>query len=368
VEISCHGNQFVAERILSALLRKVRWALPGEFTQRAFLNNKIDLTQAEAVADLLAAATVNSQRLALNLLEGKLAVKINNLLQILTHYRLLLELEIDFSEDTEGELDYKELSRSLTALESDLARLAASGHDGMILRDGFRVCLVGQTNVGKSSIFNRILETERAIVTPIPGTTRDYLEEALALEGFLIRLFDTAGIRHTDNVIEKIGIERSYEIIRNAHLIVYVSDGGEDTEDLKILMELAEREKIIKVLNKSDIVPAGLQQQFIQKDYILCSAVEKGGLFSLKKALLSKTGINPDKIPEILLSNTRQIAAVQKAGENVRQAQKAVQDGISAEFIAFDLQEASKNLEDITGVITTDAILDQIFSGFCIGK
>lgn len=368
VEISCHGNQFVAERILGVLLKKVRLALPGEFTQRAFLNNKMDLTQAEAVADLLAAATVNSQRLALNQLEGKLAVKINNLLQVLTHYRLLLELEIDFAEDDTGDLDYTELSQALSVLEADLAELTVSGQDGLILRDGLRVCLVGQTNVGKSSIFNRMLETERAIVTPVPGTTRDYLEESLALEGFLIRLFDTAGIRHTDDIIEKIGIARSYEIIRNAHLIVYVSDGGDDAEDLKILTDLVEKERIIKVLNKSDIIPAGLKQQFVEKDYILCSAVEEGGLFSLKKALLSKTGIDPDKIPEILLSNTRQIAAVQRAAANIRLAQKAVKDGISAEFIAFDLQEASIDLEDVTGAVTTDAILDKIFTDFCIGK
>jgi len=367
VEISCHGNQYVAERIMQLLLKSVRAALAGEFTQRAFINDKLDLTQVEAVGDLLSAATKNSHRMAINQLEGKLALKINHFLQTLTHYRLLLELEIDFSEDDTGELDYDELAQQLMDLESELDKLANSGRDGMILRDGYRVCLVGQPNVGKSSIFNKILETERAIVTPIPGTTRDFLEEALALDGFLIKLYDTAGIRSTEDEIEKIGIKRSFDLVRDAHLVVYVNDGGNE-DDLAELEALVGKDKILKLLNKSDLHSAALKEQYLERDYLICSTEEDYGLQAFKQSLLAKININPAEMPETLLSNSRQIAAVQKALENIKLARIAVSDMISAEFIAFDLQEASRNLEDITGIITTDDMLDRIFSEFCIGK
>ncbi|MCF7919884.1 MAG: tRNA uridine-5-carboxymethylaminomethyl(34) synthesis GTPase MnmE [Candidatus Cloacimonetes bacterium] len=368
VEISCHGNQFVAERILGILLIRVRLAQPGEFTQRAFLNDKMDLTQAEAVGDLLAASTRHSQRQALNQLEGRLAARIREYVQILTHYRLLLELEIDFSDDDTEELDYAALANALSSLEKELEQLAASGRDGLILREGYRVCLVGQPNVGKSSIFNKILETERAIVTPVPGTTRDYLEEALALEGFLVKLYDTAGIRDTEDEIEKIGITRSYDIIKEAHLLVYVNEGTDDAEDLKILAELAGEDKIIKVLNKSDILSEDIKNSFAGRDYLLCSTFDANGLQPLKLAMLNKIAIDPRDIPETLLSNSRQIAAVQKALANIHLASEALENKVSAEFIAFDLQEASRNLEDITGMITTDEILNRIFAEFCIGK
>jgi tRNA modification GTPase len=221
--------------------------------------------------------------------------------------------------------------------------------------------------VGKSSIFNKILETERAIVTSIPGTTRDFLEEALALDGFLIKLYDTAGIRSTEDEIEKIGIKRSFDLVRDAHLVVYVNDGGNE-EDLAELEALVGKDKILKLLNKSDLHSEALKKQYLERDYLICSTEEDYGLQAFKQSLLAKININPAEMPETLLSNSRQIAAVQKALENIRQARIAVSDMISVEFIAFDLQEASRNLEDITGIITTDDMLDKIFSEFCIGK
>ncbi|MBN1948798.1 MAG: tRNA uridine-5-carboxymethylaminomethyl(34) synthesis GTPase MnmE, partial [Candidatus Cloacimonetes bacterium] len=222
VEISCHGNTFVANRILQLLLRKIRLAGPGEFTQRAFFNDKIDLTRAEAIADLLQAQTRRSHRAAVEQLEGSLYRRIELLVQKLTDYRTRLELEIDFLEQSIPEINLGELEGNLLGLLAELKQLVASGEEGIILREGLRVSLVGAPNVGKSSIFNAFLESERAIVTPIPGTTRDYLEEAISLQGYLVRIFDTAGIRPAGDQIEQIGIDRSYDIIKKSHLVLFI--------------------------------------------------------------------------------------------------------------------------------------------------
>lgn len=365
VEISCHGNQYLAERILEILLLHARLALPGEFTQRAYMNSKLDLTQAEAVGDLLSAKTRFAQKSALNQLEGKLASYIKPFLEQLTKYRIELELEIDFSEDDTGELDLIEMSSALKELSGKLRILSESGHNGIILREGYRVCLAGQPNVGKSSIFNKMLSTERAIVTPEPGTTRDYLEEALSLDGFLVRLYDTAGIRNAGNEIEQIGIRRSFDIMKDADLLVYVYSKEEIRE---VTDQDIATTKMIKVVNKIDLLDEKEIQEYRSKGYIPASTETRDGLEELKKAIVDNIDIDPESFPEALLTNNRQIAAVLKSVENIDQAIMSIEAGMSVEFIAFDLQEASRNLEDIIGVISSDDILNQIFAGFCIGK
>ncbi len=233
VEISCHGSTFITNQILSILLRNTRLAEPGEFTQRAFLNDKIGLTQAEAVGDLLTAKTRISHQAAIQQYEGSLKNRIEKFLNHLTDFRTQLELEIDFLEQDLDEIDNHKLLQGLTTLHNDLEQLAKTGEEGLIIKDGLKVSLVGAPNVGKSSIFNSLLETERAIVTPIPGTTRDYLEEVISLNGYLVRIFDTAGLRETTDQIEKIGIKRSYEIIKNSHKVIFVIDGDENRELVK---------------------------------------------------------------------------------------------------------------------------------------
>jgi len=367
-EISCHGSLFITGKILEILLEKVRLAEPGEFTQRAFLNNKIGLTQAEAVGDLIDAKTRISHLAAIEQLEGSLKHRIENLLHNLTKYRTLLELEIDFLEQDIPEIDIPELSINIEKLKTDLEQLARTGEEGLILKEGLKICLVGAPNVGKSSIFNAFLETERAIVTPIPGTTRDYLEEAISLGGYLVRIFDTAGMRDSEDEIEKIGIRRSYEIIAAADKVLFIIDGKEREDEFSKLAEIVNPAKILKVLNKADLFAEDEIAKFKQKDYIICSAVRENGLRELKEKLIGDISISEEELESGILTNARQIAAVKRAIKSLEHALNSLNDNMGFEFTAFDLKEASSALEEIVGIVTTDDILNDIFSNFCIGK
>jgi tRNA modification GTPase len=231
-----------------------------------------------------------------------------------------------------------------------------------------KVSLVGAPNVGKSSIFNSLLETERAIVTPIPGTTRDYLEEVISLNGYLVRIFDTAGLRATTDQIEKIGIKRSYEIIKNSHKVLFIIDGNENKKEYNTLSKLVDENKIIKVLNKSDKFNKIELQAFKKKGYIICSTQENSGLSKLKNSLLYNIEISEEELHAGILTNARQIAAVTKAAKSVDKALESINNGMGYEFTAFDLKEASSALEEIIGKVTTDDILNNIFANFCIGK
>jgi len=368
IEISCHGSTFITNQILQILLRNTRLAEPGEFTQRAFLNDKIGLTQAEAVGDLLTAKTRISHLAALQQYEGSLHNRIEKLLAKLTDYRIQLELEIDFLEQDLDEIDNDNLVKNLTTLNRELDQLAKTGEEGLIIKDGLKVSLVGAPNVGKSSIFNSLLETERAIVTPIPGTTRDYLEEVISLNGYLVRIFDTAGLRATTNQIEKIGIKRSYEIIKNSHKVLFIIDGNENKKEYNTLSKLVDENKIIKVLNKSDKFNKIELQAFKKKGYIICSTQENSGLSKLKNSLLYNIEISEEELHSGILTNTRQIVAVTKAAKSVDKALESINNGMGYEFTVFDLKEASSALEEIIGKVTSDDILNKIFANFCIGK
>ncbi|MDP8268140.1 MAG: tRNA uridine-5-carboxymethylaminomethyl(34) synthesis GTPase MnmE [Candidatus Tenebribacter davisii] len=367
-EISCHGSTFITNQILQMLLRNTRLAEPGEFTQRAFLNDKIGLTQAEAIGDLLSAKTKIAHLAALKQYEGSLRIRIEKLLTKLTDYRTQLELEIDFLEQDLDEIDNNKLIDELTALNQELIYLAKTGEEGLIIKDGLKVSLVGAPNVGKSSIFNSFLQTERAIVTPIPGTTRDYLGEVISLSGYLVRIFDTAGLRKTSDQIEMIGIKRSYEIIENSHKIIFVIDGDENKEEYKTLSNLVDPKKIIKVLNKADKFTKNELLKFAKKGYIICSTHQSLGLTELKNSLLHNIEISEEELHSGILTNARQIAAVNRATKSVTKALESIDNSMGYEFTAFDLKEASSALEEIIGKVTTDDILNNIFANFCIGK
>ena len=368
IEISCHGSTFITNQILTILLRDTRLAEPGEFTQRAFLNDKMGLTQAEAVGDLLTAKTKISHLAALQQYEGSLRKRIEKLLSHLTDFRTQLELEIDFLENDLDELDNETLIIGLAKLHSELKRLAKTGEEGLIIKDGLKVSLVGAPNVGKSSIFNSLLETERAIVTPIPGTTRDYLEEMISLDGYLVRVFDTAGLRNTTDQIETIGIKRSYEIIEGSHKILFVIDGDENKKEYDTLTKIVDANKIIKILNKSDKFKEKELQQFQKDGYVICSTNDNSGLSELKSSLLNDIEISEEELHSGILTNTRQITAVTKAALSVNKALESLNNNMGYEFTAFDLKEASTALEEIIGKITSDDILNNIFANFCIGK
>jgi tRNA modification GTPase len=366
VEISCHGSMFVANSILSELQKSIRLANPGEFTLRAYLNGKIDLTQAEAVNDVIQAKTKKSQTLALNQLEGSLYERISKLIDILTHARVQVELEIDFLDDDVPAIDMDALKEECLKLKHELERLVMSGEHGRIIREGLKVSLIGKPNVGKSSIFNKLLETERAIVTPIPGTTRDFLEEELSLDGYLVRFYDTAGIRNTADTVEKIGINRSLEVIENSDYVLYVTDGTDTTEDYADFVQGVATDKLLKVINKTDL----LSQEDLAKysDYIPSSAISNEGIDRLKEELLKKIRLSDNELSSGLLTNSRQVNAVKNCLESLDHAIMSIDDFMGYEFTAFDLKEASSYLEEVVGQITDDDLLNNIFSNFCIGK
>ncbi len=366
VEITCHGSMFVANSILAALQKSIRLAKAGEFTLRAFLNNRIDLTQAEAVNDMIQAKTKKAQALAINQLDGSLYKRMSLLLDELSNYRIQLELEIDFLDDDLPDIDLDLLKENLLKLKGKLENLVTSGKQGRIIREGLKVSLIGKPNVGKSSIFNKLLETERAIVTPIPGTTRDYLEEVIALDGYLIRIYDTAGIRETSDTIEKLGIDRSRGIIQESDIILYITDGNHNQDDYQDFVAGLDPNKIIKILNKTDILDKELIANF--PDYLKCHSSNEIGIKPLKDKLLSYIQMSDQELESGLLTNGRQIAAVEKAILSLKQAIASLENFMGYEFTAFDLKEASAFLEDVIGKITDDDLLNSIFDNFCIGK
>lgn len=395
VEISCHGNDFIASQILETLLKKTRMAEPGEFTLRAFLNHKMDLTRAEAVGNLLMAQTGKAQKASLMQLEGKLEKKINALLKQITDLRVQCELAIDFIEDEVPVIENNEIDIKLNRISQQLEHLENTGHEGMIIHEGLKICLIGEPNAGKSSIFNKILNMDRAIVSPIPGTTRDYLEEAISLDGNLIRIFDTAGIRQSDDLIEKIGIDRSNDLIRSADLVLLIIDAthiqshsinenephlGQSSDsilhDFNLHLEALKHKlsctyddsRFVPLLNKADLLTDSVKSILSEQDILLCSALEENGLDSLKGFLLKRFEQIDHEIDSGLISNARQLSAVSKAAESIRQAMNTLKMDTGIEFIAFDLKSASISLEEIIGKISTDDILNQIFENFCIGK
>ncbi|MDD3049607.1 MAG: tRNA uridine-5-carboxymethylaminomethyl(34) synthesis GTPase MnmE [Candidatus Cloacimonetes bacterium] len=367
VEIFCHGNLFIVDQVIQMCLTKARIAEPGEFTQRAYLNNKIDLTQAEAINDLLKAQTKQSQRLALEQMSGSLFHRIEVLLSGITDLRTLLELEIDFVEQGLDSLDEENFSNRLNDIKLEMERLVKSGEEGIILREGLKISLLGSPNVGKSSIFNKFLQTERAIVTPVPGTTRDYLEEALAIEGYLVRFYDTAGLRETNDLAEKIGIQKSLEVIKNSDVIIFVTDNNFDLSQLELLDKNEINAQIIKVVNKSDLLNHE-QKEKLKKDYVLCSTVEENGLDELKKIIINKVRIEDKELHEGILTNARQISSVRNALNSMEKAQYSFFNAMGYEFTVFDLKEASEYLEEIIGKVADEDILNKIFSEFCVGK
>lgn len=365
VEINCHGGNFVTHRILQILLKNgAQIAKPGEFTKRAFLNGKMDLTEAEAVIDLIHSKTKHSQEVAISQLEGKLYSSIKKILNKITNLRTEIELNIDFSEQGLEKINFKELLEKLRIVKKEIELLVNTGNEGIILNEGYRVVIAGESNAGKSSIFNKLVENERSIVTDIPGTTRDYIEEDISLQGYLIKVFDTAGLRKSNNKIENVGIEKSFSIINKAHLLLWVYD---ITANIKSSMKSQLNDKdFIEVFNKIDLV----KNKTIYKNSSIAyvSALTGEGIDKLKAKIISKIDVNKYDISNGLISNSRQLAAATKGLKALKKAMKATQEKIGLEFIAFDLRTASKALEEIIGKITSDEIINSIFDKFCVGK
>ena len=366
VELSCHGSLYIQQVLLQILVDDgARLAEPGEFTRRAFLNGRLNLSQAEAVADLIDSVTPAQHRLAVSQLRGNYAQQLKNLRQQLLDLTSLLELELDFSQEDVEFADRTHLYQLLSTLNAQLSTLNASFKMGNALKRGIPVAIVGRPNAGKSSLLNSLLGDDRAIVSDIPGTTRDTIEETLTIDGITFRFIDTAGLRHSDDTVENLGIERTRKAIADAHLILYVHDATIPqlpTADIDF-----PDKKVLLLLNKSDLTPQ-LPTTSHQLPTIPLSAKTGFGLENLRNAMLDAVRADMPSESDILLSNARHHEAllrVQQALENVTQG---LDLGTPADLLAVDLRDALYHLGTVTGEVTSNEILSNIFSRFCIGK
>ena len=371
IEISCHGSTFVQQQILEACIaRGARLARAGEFTQRAFLNGKMDLTQAEAVADIIAANTEASQKAALHNIRGGFSHELSNLREQLISFSALIELELDFATEDVEFADREKFYALIKQIHFSVSRLIASFTLGNVIKNGVSVAIIGKPNAGKSTLLNVLLNEERAIVSAIAGTTRDTIEEIININGILFRLIDTAGIREdSGDVIENFGIEKSLGKMRSADIVLYIFDVNTETDDnLKTQQSVFEKENIkyIFVGNKSDIKQS--EQKYLSNDILYISAKNNEGIDDLKQVIFSAT-VNANNYAENnIITNTRHLASL----KNISNSLSAIKDGldanVSGDLLSSDIRTALYDLGEITGEVTNEDKLDFIFSKFCIGK
>jgi tRNA modification GTPase len=370
LELHGHGGVLLARRILGAALAAgARAAHPGEFTLRAFLNGKLDLAQAESVADLVAAPTDAAVDVALEHLAGALSRAVEGFRERAVAIAARLEVAIDFSEDDVGELDGSALAADAEALAGELRALAATHDRGRILREGFRVAIVGKPNVGKSSVLNRLLQTDRAIVTPVPGTTRDVIEEAIDIEGLAIVVVDTAGIRAGAEEVETIGIERTREQIRIADLVLVVLDNGRrwDGEDERVLSAMRHKNFIL-LINKDDLTQRlALPACATGVTSVRASALTGAGIEALRSAIVSAAGFT-NRGDTLTITRERHRHVLDEAALALDRAGEALRIGHPPDVVAVDILGALHHLGEIVGRTSPEAVLDRIFSEFCIGK
>ena len=385
VEISCHGSPYILGRVVQLCLDAgARMAAPGEFSQRAFLNGKLDLSQAEAVADLIASQSAAAHRIALHQLRGGVSSEIKDLRQRLIDFASLIELELDFGEEDVEFADRDQLRGLVEQIRARISQLTTSFRLGNAIKLGITTVIAGRPNAGKSTLLNALLNEERAIVSDIPGTTRDTIEETLNIGGVTFRLVDTAGIREASDTIEAIGVERAIERVRTGQLLVYVYDVIEtDPETLAADLDRLYREdlQLIVVANKMDLNPYTKYEQYFgegyagkwtvdQDDFVPMVAKDKANLGYLQERLLAAAtgGTAGLDQQQVVLSNARHYNALRRADEALVRVLDGLNSGLSQDFVAMDIRQSLRELGEITGEITTDDLLGNIFSNFCIGK
>src|SRR3990167_5025241 len=374
VEFHCHGGQLVLQRVMEVILRQgARLAEPGEFIKRAFLNGKMDLAQAEAVIDLIRAKTDLSLKLAQSQLEGALSQKINQIKNAVVDLLVPLEAGLDFPDEEDVTiLSDSEIKQSLKQIKSEIKQLLSTYEEGRVLKEGISCIILGRPNVGKSSLLNLLLKEERAIVTPIPGTTRDIIEEVVNIKGIPLRLMDTAGLRETQDEVESIGIRFTMKRLEASQMVLFVVDisTGEFEEDIKILDKIRNK-KMIVIGNKIDNADKKAMDSFrtlLEKmTKVEISALYDRGVEELRQTIYNAaTGQKTDEFTELVLSNTRHKISLEQARDAIMKAEETLKEGLSKEFIAVELKEAVERFGEITGIVTTEDILDRIFSQFCI--
>lgn len=367
VEINCHGGVETTNRILELLLKKgCRLAEPGEFTKRAFLNGRINLLESEAVNELITAKTASKRKLALNQIGGNLTKIINDIRENLLSLMANIEVNIDYPEYTDNLIITENiLNEKLKVISEKLKKLAAGSKYGRLVSNGINVAIVGKPNVGKSSILNHLLDEDKAIVTNIAGTTRDIVEGTISLNGIEVKLIDTAGIRQTDDVVEKIGVEKSNKALNEADLIILVLDGSNnlDSNDNE-LIKIVESKNHIVFVNKTD---KKLQLKEID-NAVYGNTMETNGLDNLKNKLIEIFKINEINKDLTYLSNARQIDLVNKANDSLVKAKDSLNNGIPIDMIESDLRSAYNFLSEIIGDVYDDAVIDRLFRDFCVGK
>ena len=376
VEIHCHGGYFILQKVLELVLQQgARLAQPGEFTKRAFLNGRIDLTQAEAVIDMIKAKTMASLEIANQQLRGGLHREMASLKEHLVDRLALIEAHIDFLEEEIEPIALGEMMQDLAGMIHKIEEWVASYEEGRVFREGISCAIVGKTNVGKSSLLNVLLKEDRAIVTPIPGTTRDVIEEVLNIEGIPVRLMDTAGLRKATDSIEEEGVRRARQRVADADLVLFMLDGNRDLDgdDMEIFKETKEKKRVV-IINKNDLpLRISLEdvKKYLQGDPIVSiSALKNKGIEDLKKAIYHSL-IHRDirATPEhLIVANIRHKNALAQVKDNLSSSLKGLEEGTSLEFIAFEIRSALEALGGMVGETTTEEILNRIFEQFCIGK
>jgi tRNA modification GTPase len=372
IEISCHGSPVIVREIIKLFLQQgVRLAEPGEFTRRAFLNGRFDLAQAEAVADLIHAETDNARQAALNQMRGGFSKEIKHLREELIHFASLIELELDFGEEDVEFAGRSDLRNLILKIQSYLARLISSFEQGNVIKNGIPTVIAGKPNAGKSTLLNALLNEERAIVSDIPGTTRDVIEDEMILDGIAFRFMDTAGLRDTSDTIEAIGVSRTRESMKKAALILYLFDLA-STNQTEIEAEEAEVKALgipyIKVGNKVDAASPALLNKIENQDFVFISAASQKNLDVLKEVILNQVKISTVKQGDVLVTNLRHFQKLTETHDALTRVLQGLDTGITGDFLAMDIRQSLHHLGEITGQISSDDLLANIFSKFCIGK